>query len=127
MEENLIKVLTQYPFLAYFDIFKNFYANKQLDNAFIIHSSEENSRGYIDAYSYIATDITINSLRSGSEAVSNFTFNFLSTLEFDSKLKGQYLRLHGTNLYDKYMKLICKVKKGSTQTAYEGDLLELLS
>ena len=112
------------PYIAYFDIFKNFYANKQLDEAFIIHSSKENNMGFITAYSYRAVNISSKNLDNGSQTVDSNSFTFVSTHRYSSLLQNQYLRLHGKNLYNKYLQILCNVKKGVTTTLYEGTLNE---
>ena len=112
------------PILSYFDIFKNFYANKQLDKAFIIHSKQENSRGFFNTYSYRAVNIVSSNLVNGSASVHDYNIIFPTTLKFSSTIKDQYLRFHGKFLYDKYISMDCNVVRGGTTINYEGGLEE---
>ena len=67
--------------------------------------------GYITAYSYRAVNLSSGNLNNGSETVNAVSFSFLNNHQYNSIIQNQYLRLHGKNLYNKYIQILCNVKK----------------
>lgn len=102
------------PYLAYFDIFKNYYANKQADNAYMVHTSPEdvlgnfnfvgtrnesgmvNSNNNVDSNSYELEDLAVNA--SKFDSVVNVA---QSIVVRGKNLDSRYLIYHGQVSYNR--------------------------
>jgi hypothetical protein len=49
VEGDIERKFNAVPYLGYWDIFKNYYANKQEDNAFVIHTTNKSTQFTVDA------------------------------------------------------------------------------
>jgi len=106
--EHVERRFNAVPYIAYFDIFKNYYANKQEENAYIIHNPLEGSqtditecRVYLtrNAFTVLSNDATnpsdISDDHSGTVRVAFLIADFAE--EFDSS-RVQFYFIHNGNL-----------------------------
>lgn len=93
------------PYLAYYDIFKNYYSNKQEENAFVIASDRENEASEFTSKIY-------SSQAGTAQAPQAFTFSPTSVNNVVSKI----VYCHWADNYQQF--------NGSTTFHYEGITLE---
>lgn len=115
------------PYLAYFDIFKNYYANKQEDKAYMLHTS---NRDVLGNFTFVGSS-NYQGLKQ-SASVDNFEIALADigtdADKFNSMLNTkQTIVLRGTNLDINCINIVCKIKYNgqSSFSTYVGKVTDL--
>lgn len=110
------------PFLAYYDVFKNYYANKQEERFYVMGGSViQNATTIVTGVFKGIIDIDYNGLRCTSAPNITFTgtdvnLNNIEKIKFTVDSQDVYMQMPGTNLYtietDEANKKVIKLIEG---------------